>query len=84
MSTTQIFKKQVQIKHEATPDDKIYLHPIRLFCHLCKSNNGPTKVRQNLWQLTYHYKTVHFSECQMEWQEFVSHLEQIIKLRIIR
>lgn len=84
MSITQIYKKQDNTKRMATPNDEVYLYPMRLFCHLCKGCNGPTKVRQNLWQLAYHYKTCHNLECREEWQDFICNLEKLIKWRIIK
>jgi len=48
-----------------TPEDAIYLKPIRLGCNLC---NHTTKVRGNLWQLHLHYlfqhRTANFQETE--------------------
>lgn len=80
MSTTANLIKQ---DRAATPNDEIYLYPIRLFCHLCQGT-GRTKCRENLWQLSYHFKTCHNSECKEEWTDFIRNLEKMIKWRIIR
>jgi len=44
-----------------TPDDTIYLKPVRLACHIC-NHSGQPKIRKNLWQLHTHYLYHHRTE----------------------
>jgi len=83
MSSDSIIKNHVDMpKHVGTPDDDVWLSPYDFRCHLCK-NNGPTKTRKNLWQLSHHFQTVHPSQCEEEWREFISNLAKMIKWGII-
>lgn len=85
MSVFPNFLKQVESKHQATPNDEIYLHSIRLFCHLCRGNSiGPVKCRKNLHRLAYHYKTIHRDELTSEWETIVNNLEFLIKKQVLK
>jgi len=63
-----------------TPDDAVYLKPIRLSCHLC-NNSGPIKIRHNPWQLRCHFLHHHRDE---NWQEVDQMLYKLIKMGVLK
>jgi len=63
-----------------TPNDAVYLKPMRLSCGFCK-NSGPSKIRKNLWQLHCHWKFQHQEE---NWQEIENKIYELIKEGILR
>ncbi len=60
MSNTQSNFKNPCPNHH-TPNDTIYLKPIRLSCNFC-NNTGPSKIRKNLWRLHCHFLDQHTQE----------------------
>ena len=63
-----------------TPDDAVYLKPLRLSCNLCR-NSGQSKIRKNLWQLHTHFLYHHREE---PFQEIESMIIKLIKESVLR
>jgi len=53
------FKSHVGKKNSGTPNDVIFLMPLRLSCPFGKKS-GPKKIHKNLWCFQYHLKKYHF------------------------
>jgi len=63
-----------------TPNDSVYLKPIRLSCCFC-NNSGPNKIRKNLWRLHCHFLDQHKQE---NYQDIENQLYKLIESGILR
>ena len=63
-----------------TPNDAVYLKPLRLSCSLCQ-NKGPRKVRKNLWSLHCHLSKQHSRE---NYQVLENKIIELIKEGVLR
>ena len=68
------------IKHQGTPNDAVFLKPIRFGCDQCIKTGTP-KVYKNLWKLYLHFKKDHgFTKSQ---QYLLETLANLIERKVI-
>ena len=68
-------------KRQHTPDDEIYLKPMRFSCPFC-IGRGRKPIISNLWKLHIHFKFHHQND--FECKEVTQNLEKLIRLGVLR
>lgn len=68
------------IKKHHTPNDEIYLKPIRFSCPFCIKTGTP-KAYKNLWKLRYHFRDEH--DFSYSCQNLIATLENLIERKVL-
>ena len=68
------------IKKHHTPNDEIYLKPIRFSCPFCIKTGTP-KAYKNLWKLRYHFRDQH--DFSYSCQNLIATLENLVERKVL-
>ena len=68
------------IKKQHTPNDEIYLKPIRFSCPFCIKTGTP-KAYKNLWKLRYHFRDEH--DFSYSCQNLIATLENLVEWKVL-